>query len=103
MKVLLIASMLFGFSTQAIAWTVKGIGADYCGEVIKGQSSEFEYGQWILGYVSASNYLFAAEVGAGVSGRAILEAGFKFCRENPLKDWADASQNVYEQLRDMQQ
>ena len=102
MRVLFIVLMLFGFSTQASAWAVKGLGADYCGDVINDEDSKYQYGQWLLGYISASNYHLDAEVGYGVSGVAILESGFKFCRENPLKDWADTSQYVYEQLKDMQ-
>ena len=99
MRFLLIAVFFCFFSTQAGAWAVKGIGADYCGEV---EESNFGYGQWMLGYISGQNFLFDEDVGYGVSGVAIIEAGFKFCRDNPHKQWADASQNIYEQLKNMQ-
>ena len=103
MRFLIIALMCFGYSTQALAWTVKGIGSDNCSVVLNDRTEhEFEYAQWILGYLSAKNHSLDANVGAGVNWRGIMGAGVKFCRENPLRDWADASENVYAQLRELQ-
>ena len=103
MRFLIIALMCFCFSTQAVAWAVKGIGADNCGVVLEDRTEyQNEYVQWILGYISAKNHSLDETVGYDFDWRGIMEAGVKFCRENPLKDWADASQNVYEQLRDLQ-
>jgi hypothetical protein len=98
MRYTILALFLLTLSVQAGAWTVKGVGVRACGEVIN-KLDKASYGQWLLGYISGKNYNEDASVGKGMSGIAIYEAAMKYCRENPLNDWADASEDVYQQLK----
>lgn len=45
-----------------------------------------------------SQYLNKSTVGEGISSNTIKLALIKYCRDNPIKDTADATEDVYYQL-----
>jgi hypothetical protein len=85
---------------SAAAYTVKG--HIECPDVVREHANENFRSMnmwWLLGYVTARNYIDAVEVGAGIDDEVIYEIGHQFCLENPASDWDDAGIHVYEQLK----
>ena len=56
---------------------------------------------WVQGFISGTNWGSSAanqNVGKGVTYDTIQHAIIKYCRNNPLKDTADAAVDIYNQL-----
>ena len=55
---------------------------------------------WALGYISAKTYSEGIYVSKNVfSVESIKYALIKYCRDNPLKDTHDASEDIFNQLK----
>jgi len=94
-------AVLLGSVGVSWGYTLKGIGADKCGEILSdsdnGKKGNFYYMRisWIHGYITAKNSASGAFKGKGVSADSIYYSIIKYCRENPLKDLDDASRHIY--------
>lgn len=81
---------------------IYGVGASSCGTWLadrQAQRHQFDL-SWILGFLSASGS-FAALAGGHLSetdANAVAAWVDKYCRDNPLKNIADASGNLFVEL-----
>ena len=104
---LLTAAFLAVLPVNALAkdargiYIVAGAGLDSCGTIVKEDSGDSYLKhlnrQWLLGYITAIN-LFVYD-GKDVSGNTDVQGlyawAIKYCRENPLDDWANAANALY--------
>lgn len=85
---------------QANAYTVKG--SVECPDIMREDSnSEFRLANkwWILGYITARNYVNDDSVGSGVDNDVIYDIALEYCRRNRNKDWDDAAIYTYDRLK----
>lgn len=93
---------LLGVPKEAIAWTIKGAGTISCGKLISNSSSNVYSNaaeDWFAGFLSGINWATQSNYGKGVHNDAMYQAILQYCRQTPLRDVADASMDVFEQLR----
>ena len=83
--------------------TLIGSGTASCGEWISEQNELVRSARrlWVLGYLSGLNALSSVDFLKGFEVEGISAAIDKYCRENPLKDVAEATLNVAAQMRRM--
>lgn len=76
----------------ANAYTVKN--SVECPDIVREDSNE-DYRLanlwWLMGYITARNYIDDADVGADIENDEIYEIGLDFCRRNSGSDWDDAA------------
>ena len=99
-----IAILVLGLLWSSNAYAYLTRGQVSCGTIIsmdrenptmtKGVMTGF-----VNGYITARNYETNGNVGKGFDNDSIYHALLKYCRENPLKDNVDASENVYNKLK----
>lgn len=99
----LAVALLFGSGGTTWGYTVKGIGADECVEILSDHDNGkklhyFQRSSWTQGYITARNYASDSHKGKGVSPGLIYNLIITYCRENPLKDLDDASLHLYEHV-----
>ncbi len=94
---------LLAINTQSFAWTLKGHGNISCGTFIteRDEGGAMHYGNmaWVYGFISGINYNSDGSVGKGLDSNAISLALANYCNKNPLKTLADASENLYSQMK----
>tara|TARA_Y100000748_G_scaffold296142_1_gene288603 strand:+ start:526 stop:858 length:333 start_codon:yes stop_codon:yes gene_type:complete len=100
-----LSTLLFVIVNQANANRVKGAGAELCGNMITDLDNNREYfyrqyGNWILGFISALNLTESYGVrGKDVSNRLIFETVVNDCRNSTHKRVVDVVIDIYEKLR----
>lgn len=104
-KILTAAAVVAGLAGTAQAeYTVKG--SVECPDIIKedGNENYREYNKWwLLGYITARNYMAdqntgAGEVAKGIEADNIYQMALSFCQANPESDWDDAAIHIYDLL-----
>ena len=99
-QILLLFFILIGvFMTRASYALYTSLGAQPCGKVISMYEEGVEIGEiyalgWVRGYISGRNYETNTQMN-NIDADSIYYAVIKFCRENPLKDTANAAENIY--------
>lgn len=99
-KILLAASAACLLAAPAAAYTVKA--NIECPDVLKEDSNPTFSAQnhwWVLGYITARNYVDDAEAGKGVDNDVIYQMLIDYCTNNPNDDIDDASIYIYESLK----
>lgn len=51
---------------------------------------------WLLGYITARNYVDDADVTTGVDEHDIYDVAYRFCSKNLDSDWDYAAQHTYD-------
>ena len=85
---------------NANSWTALGIFQ--CGELLSRQDDNIVKEQataYVNGFITGSNYQTDGYVGKGTTNDAIYWSVVKYCKNNPLKDGADAAIDIYNQLK----
>ena len=88
-------------SGNANSWNAKGHFE--CGELLSRQDEVIVIEQvtaYVNGFISGVNYKTNSEVGKSATNDAIFWSVIKYCKDNPLKDGADAAVDIYNQLKD---
>lgn len=105
MKAKLIAICLIFFSAASgvRAATYLGGGASSCGDWLTEKSEIVRNTRtsWVLGYLSGWNAMAPKDFLANYEYKGIEAAIDKYCRENPLKQVIDASNDVAIQMMRM--
>ena len=85
------------------ATTVLGSGGLSCGHWLDGEKQSVRNIDisWVLGYLSGLNLTSQINFLQGYDHKGIAAAIDKYCRENPLKDVADAADDVAKQMKRM--
>ena len=100
MNRVLLSGLLLAVSTTAMAtYTVKG--SVECDAIVSEDSNEHyrEYNKWwLLGYITARNYIADQKVGEGVDSDSLYKIALTYCESNPKNDWDDAAIYIYDLL-----
>ena len=87
-------------SGNANSW--RALGVFQCGELLSRQKENIVKEQvtaYVNGFISGVNSKTNGDVGEGTNDDAIFWSVIKYCKDNPLKDGADASIHIYNQLK----
>ncbi|MBE8159124.1 MAG: hypothetical protein HAW59_07085 [Betaproteobacteria bacterium] len=103
--VLLAALPVNAFARDAEGnYTVMGAGLSSCGKVVKEDKENDVIQQanhlWLLGYITAVNawHYDGKNIAAGTDAHGLYAWALKYCRENPLNDWAYAAASLVRHL-----
>lgn len=86
-------SVLACSSVEAV--TVRGVRS--CGVWVKDRDISDK--NWLLGFLSGLAFMSDVDILKGVDNESIYLWMDKYCRANPLKDIADGSETLFEELK----